>query len=358
MVEIDGEQVGPVGIRYKGSVGAFQPPCSTFGGGPKLGKCSLKVAFDYLDEEARYHGVKKLNFHAMNADPSQLRERLVYAMFRENGVASPRVVHARLLVNGLLEGLFALVEQIDGRFTRSRFTEGGEGNLYKEVWPMHDDGAVYLSALESNRDEMPSADRMLAFKAAIEEGADSAETWIDREYLLRYLAADRVTINDDGAMHWWCTPLGQGNNPGGIGNHNYYWYEAETAQRFWLIPWDADMALAGVPQVIIMPEWRMPGTCTCAGGGFSSIAPVCDPLISTWASWTADYEAAVDDFIAGPFSEANVNAKLAAWTAQIEPVVMESEGLNSAPFFASWQAATESLRSVIDNARTNRGSQY
>jgi hypothetical protein len=360
MLEHDGMHIGPVGIRYKGSTGAFQPPCSAFGGGPKAGKCSIKVAFDLMDDEARFHGLKKLNFHSMNADASMLRERLVYAMFRENGVAAPRAVHARVLINGQLEGLFVLVEQLDSRFTRSRFSEGGEGNLYKEVWPMHDDASTYIAALETNRDEMPSAQRMVDLKNALAEGPEAAMAFLDREYLLRYLAADRVTINDDGALHWWCTPLGQGNNPGGIGNHNYYWYEAEAASRLWIIPWDVDMALAANPYVIINPEWRQPGACTCdgSGGGFGATAAACDPLVQIWASWGDDYEAAVDAFIAGPFSEQNVTAKLDAWSEQIDPIVQESEGIMSAPFHADWLNAAQALRTTVANARTHRGSQY
>jgi hypothetical protein len=201
---------------------------------------------------------------------------------------------------------------------------------------------------------------MLDFKAAIGEGAEAIEGFLDRDYFLRYLAADRVTINDDGAMHWWCTPLGQGNNPGGIGNHNYYWYEAEAEQRFWIIPWDVDMSLAANPIVIVNPEWRQPGACTCdgAGGGYGATAASCDPLIDIWAGWRDDYEAAVDAFLAGPFSEQNVNAKLDAWSEQIDPVVMESEGVLNAPFHTDWLSAAQSLRMTVANARMNRGSQY
>ncbi|HMI90204.1 MAG TPA: CotH kinase family protein [Polyangiales bacterium] len=364
MLEVDGEQHGPVGIRYKGSVGAFQPPCTTGGGfsgqpgGAKAGKCSIKVAFDHVDPEGRFHGLKKLNFHAMNADRSMLRERLVYTLFREAGVASPRIVHARVLINGQLEGLFALVEQIDSRFTRARFTEGGKGNLYKEIWPRHDDRQAYLNALESNRNDMPSVDKVLAFKAAIGMGEGAASAWIDRDYLLHYLAADRVTINDDGFLHWWCLTQGQGNNPGGIGNHNYYWYEATTAERFWLIPWDVDMSLGGNPRVRIEPEWREPGACECAGDFFGSMAAVCDPLIDDWAMLGTDYDAAVDSFLAGPFSEANVTAKLDAWSAQITPVVEESSGMKLAPTDAEWMLAAQELRAVVNAARANRGSAY
>ena len=44
-----------------------------------------------------------------------------------------RSTHARVVV-GEFVGLFALTENIDGRFTRANFNDG-TGNLYKEVWP-------------------------------------------------------------------------------------------------------------------------------------------------------------------------------------------------------------------------------
>ena len=139
-----GTETVTVAVRYKGSVGAFMPPCPDtrvpFGArGPKTGKCSLKLAFDEYDPAARFHGLKKLNLHAINSDASLLLQRLAYGLFREMGVAAPRATHVRVTVNGKLEGLFVAVEEIDGRFTRSRFPEDGKGNVYKEVWPLHTD---------------------------------------------------------------------------------------------------------------------------------------------------------------------------------------------------------------------------
>ena len=46
-----------------------------------------------------------------------------------------------------LERLFALVEEVDGRFARSRFSESGKGNVYKEVWPVHTSPTPYREAL-------------------------------------------------------------------------------------------------------------------------------------------------------------------------------------------------------------------
>ena len=36
---------------------------------------------------------------------------------------------------------------------------------------------------------------------------------------------------------------GAPNNVGSVGNHNYYWYEARSSDRMWLIPWDLDSSL-------------------------------------------------------------------------------------------------------------------
>src|SRR4029077_17221090 len=102
---------------------------------PKTGKCSIKIDFNRVDSKLRFHGLKKLNLHSMGRDMSMMRERLGYGLFREFGIAAPRAMHARVLFNGELEGLFIAVEQLDGRFTHSRFSDGADANLYKEVWP-------------------------------------------------------------------------------------------------------------------------------------------------------------------------------------------------------------------------------
>jgi spore coat protein CotH len=360
-LEVDGETLD-VGMRYKGSAGAFLYPCTmaTSPGlppGPKLGKCSIKIGFDTYVPAGRFRGLKKLNFHSMNNDPSLLRDRLGYALFRQFGIAAPRAQHARLLVNGQLQGLFVIVEQIDGRFTRSRFSEGGEGNLYKEVWPMHDAEDVYLAALESNRDERPSAAKMLALKAAAREGAEAVEALTDMDYQLRYVAADRVMINDDGAFHFWCYPLGQGNNPGPAGNHNYYWYEAKAASRLWIVPWDMDSSFYATSFVHVDPEWRVNAPCTC-GGSPGQMPAFCDPLVAVWASARSDYEAKVDDFIAGPFAPANVEQILAGTVELIADAVAESVAVGGAPGPARWQTAVANLRTIIDEARANRGYRY
>jgi spore coat protein CotH len=361
-MEFEGKTYGPYRMRYKGSAGAFLPPC-TLGvdvspPSPKFGKCSIKVDFDQSDPQARFYGLKKLNFHSMDQDPSMLRERLTYSLFRDMNVAAPRAAHARLLINGKLEGLFAVVEQVDGRFTRARFGEGGQGNLYKEVWPTYSDASVYVAALENNTTQ-PNVQRMLDFASAVDNGPDAFASFIDRDYMLRYIAVDRLTVNDDGIFHFWCDKIAQGNNPGDYGNHNYYWYEAKDAQRFWLIPWDLDFAFEARADCLVYPAWTASAACVCGNKNYGIQRPAsCDKVVSIFKAWLADYDVKVDTFIAGPFEANKVNDKLDAWAAQIQSAVGESAFLNGAPLVSTWQASVAQLKVNIANARSNRGYAY
>ncbi|MCP4443987.1 MAG: hypothetical protein GY811_01400 [Myxococcales bacterium] len=135
-LRFEGTVVGEVGLRHKGSFGALQS-CVDGAGNKTCDRLSMKLKSSELDKDLHFYGLKKLNFHAMNSDPSLMHDRLSYHLFRAVGVAAPRAVHAKLVINGESRELFALVEQVDGRFTNDRFSDGRDGNLYKEVWPVH-----------------------------------------------------------------------------------------------------------------------------------------------------------------------------------------------------------------------------
>lgn len=364
----EGIEYGPVGVRYKGSVGAFYS-CVQNGGlnpsGPKTcRKLSMKVSFNWMDPAGRFYGLKKLNFHSMNSDPSQLRDRLGYWLFRQVGVPAPRSVHARLVINGQLEGLFAFVEQVDGRFTRSRFTEGGTGNLYKEVWPMHASEQTYITALETNETPAPNATKMLAFANTLSAATDASlpavlDAQMNRDIAMRYVAVDRTVANDDGAFHFYCNlPQGQGNNPGTFGNHNYYWYEEATSNQFWVIPWDLDLSFLGEASFTrINTTWNnTAATCGCAFFA-SQEPPACDRVIRGWASMTSDYNAARRQFLDGPFNSVNVNAQLDTWITQLTPVVTEVAADPEQISVSTWQSAVSTLRSAIDSLRSTAESQ-
>ena len=361
----EGQRYEDVGVRYKGSVGAFRR-CVGDGGGPigmvsgpkTCPKLSMKVKFNFVDPEARFFGLKKLQFHAMNNDSSLMRERLGYWVFREMGAPAPRVVHARLMVNGKLEGLFALVEQVDGRFTRSRFTEGGEGNLYKEVWPMFEEEEPYLNALKTNEDEDPSVSTMVSFAGALaaaqgDELVDVLDRYLDREAILTYLAVDRAIEHWDGPTGFYCgLPPGQGSNPGPYGNHNYYWYEEAASARLWMIAWDLDLSMGSFRFGQTSSPWYEPvaeEACQCStSDGFVARRPTaCDKLFQGLAMLGDEFDARLAEVREGPMSPANANAVLDTWSAQISSAVEEQAQLPEHLSVSAWQSSLSTLRSSV-----------
>lgn len=373
----DGETVEPIGVRYKGSVGAFVG-CTTGGNpmapsGPKAcTKLSLKLKINWEDESNReFYGVRAVLLHSQNLDPTLMHERLGYWLFREMGVPAPRSTHARVIVNGEYVGVFALTEDVDGRFTRDRFDDG-TGNLYKEVWPFDDEGQpatddALLDGLETNEDEDPSAEIMTAFAAELaaaapEDRADVIEKWSDVDLLLRTFVVDRAIKNDDGALHWYCIPGKEGCGP-----HNFYWYEDPSAKEIFFIPWDLDNAFdildtnsfIGQFTKIADPWGETQNDCLpfpYGSFGIPQRSAACDPIIGALSSLDDEFDRLRADFVAGPFSEEQVNALLDEWAAQIEPAVAEAAETNiDAPSVEEWRAALQRLKDGLAMARTGDG---
>ncbi len=144
---VDGEKIGTVGIRYKGSTFTLEG-CAGLREGERCSKISMKIRFNKYDKSLRYHGLKRLNFNSMMYDPSALRERLAYSIFRDMDVITSRACHARLEINGEYRGLFSLVEQIDDVFIKRNFADKKDGSLIKEKWPVTDDIIYYQKAVK------------------------------------------------------------------------------------------------------------------------------------------------------------------------------------------------------------------
>ena len=161
---VSGMPVGTVGLRYKGAAGTLDPCFDN--GGQVCPKVSFKAKFDSTDPGRRFGDLKRLNFHAMLDEPSLMHERLNAYLFTKMEIVAPRVSHGSLTINGQPQGLFAVVEDIDGRFTEDRWRGAGNGNLYKDAWPVGLEPDDYLGALETNQ-TMPDHTRMVAFAQAL-----------------------------------------------------------------------------------------------------------------------------------------------------------------------------------------------
>lgn len=347
-LEYQGQTIENIGMRFKGSIGSL---FICFIGNVQIcDKLGIKLKFNEYVPGQRFYGLKRLNLHAMESDPSKMHDALGYKLFRDQGVYAPRLAYARLTVNGESQGLYIAVEAIDGRFTRARFPDGGEGNLYKEVWPTHMTEAPYLAALKTNRDESPSADKMLRFAQALSAAGDvdfvsTLRAWTDVDMLMKYMAVDRLIDHWDGIVGWYC--------PGGnCYNHNFYWYESSTEDKVWLVPWDLDHTFeepSPIRSNYGMPDWDATNA-DCDPrpviAGINGRAPSCDPLIGRMATQLWDeYKVATNALLAGDFAAAAMDTRIDSLAALIAAEV-EADTV-STQSKAEWEAAVEELKASV-----------
>ncbi|MBN2526370.1 MAG: CotH kinase family protein [Deltaproteobacteria bacterium] len=378
-LSFNGTTYGPVGIRYKGSRGAWasctDPQNADGRGGKKIcPKLNMKISFNEYNNDLRFYGMKKLQFHAMNLDKSMMRERLGYDLYREMGLASPRVAYIRLYVNGHYNGVFLNVEYIDGVFVKKRF-EDGKGNLYKSIWPSNPSkkeppaASDFLSGLRTNEDESPSMERIVTFSSKlISDNANARaqsirNTW-NTENLMTFFAVDRTIRADDGPVHFYCSSQRE------CGNHNFYIYEELNRFKLWIIPWDLDNSF-------LIKEWNddpadrflsvghewddhqvhcrvqpsVSGSLKLPG----YMPPSCDPFINSLGCYFHDaYDTALKKLLDGPFSQQVVDVKIASFRFQLKDAVEEAHETDTEHItLPDWEAAIQDLEKRVVILRNN-----
>lgn len=224
----DGSQdirLAKVGIRLKGSftfMGLHQKP-------------AFKIKMSELVPGQRLLGLRRLTLNNMAQDPSTLRERLAYTVYRAAGVPAPLCNHARVYLNGEYYGLYANVESLDGSFLERHEaaprgslydTRGSPKRPYVDIVPEN----LRLFQLETNTagaDKRDLKRLMRAFSASDDAFFTAVSREMDVDEFLRVGAVQAVIADWDGYF-------GSSNN--------YKLYRAGNPGRFWLLPWGADQS--------------------------------------------------------------------------------------------------------------------
>ena len=364
----EGETISPVGVRYKGSIGAYTG-CLSGGswfdpsGFKTCSKLSMKIKINWEGREDKFYGLKKIQLHSMNQDQSQMRDRLGYWLFAQMGVPAPRAIHARLMINGEYAGLFALVEQVDGRFARHHFDDG-DGNVYKEIWPLTEEGSPqfdnrYRDALESNTNEVSNFNIIKGLAQEVSESNNDEllklviKKWTDIEKLIAYCMVDRTIKHDDGPFHWYCV--------NGCSPHNFYFVEEPTNQKIHLIPWDLDNAFENLttpnPVTNILDDWgQTRNDCNPFIVGFFDLrqrSAACDRFTYGMTLFEEEYFELQQAFFNGAFSEESIEAQLQLWADQISQATSEADSkFNDAVSPTNWLNAIEQLKTQCSIARS------
>lgn len=351
---------GEVGFRHKGAWSLHH--CWDDNGGVRsyegtCAKLSYKLKFNKFDDDERLDGLKRLNLHSSSGDSTSLREFLAYDTYRHFGIDAPRTAVVRLTINGSFAGLFIGVEAIDGRYTKAHFPEGGgDGNLYKEVWPSPQlEQEDFVDSLRTNRDT-PDASAFMAFAQTLGNGNGTSfdadmQQWVDIEETLRYIAVDRALKNWDGIMAFYSP-----SSP-----HNFYWYhDVDGSGLFRLVPWDMDNTLWEFDpymspeqwvSALAVPDWNVnPRNCEPRSvweldGGTKITPPRCDPFLSRLAEthWQ-QFEAIGQELLDDTFNPQRMLNRVDYFANLIEPTIAEDPYIDLNQWRQERQRLEQTLR--------------
>lgn len=343
-VELGEVRVEDVGLRFKGSWGSLFW-CAD--GTLDCDKLNLKLDFHEYVEEQLFYDLKKLNLHATEVDDSNMRESLAYAVWRNAGVPASRTGWATVEVNGEELGLFLLVEQVDGRFTRDRWgSSSGEGDLYKEVWITQTSTSAWSAALASNRDGTATPERMISMVEALSDSEDEdfvevLSAYMDPRSITRFLAAEELSGSFDSIAAFYC-------GWSECGNHNYFWYD--KGDEVVLIPWDMDRSF-DVPVPLFdtddVPRWYEDEGCDRIEVlfGIDVMPPGCDPFLGAVRDTLSD--AYLEDRAAVKADAASLDV-LNAEVDRLELLLGEAVANDPhGPTVSEWEAAVEDLRADL-----------
>lgn len=261
-VEINGELFKNVGIRPKGNTSL-----SSIANDPDTNRYSFKIEFDQYDSNQNCYGLDKLVLNNNYADNTNMKEALIYDMYKFVGADAPLYNYAKISVNDEYWGVYLALEAVEESFMIRNYG-ALKGELYKPDGmnmgggKKKDDnktktekgggfggfggfgggGGSNLNYSSSNPEsystiwngavtdiEDADKERVVTALKNISEGTD-LENYMDIDNLVKYMAVHIFSVNQDSLS---------GNMA-----HNYYLYE--SGGKLNIIPWDYNLALGGM----------------------------------------------------------------------------------------------------------------
>ncbi len=135
-------------------------------------------------------------------------------------------------------------------------------------------------------------------------------------------------------------------------NHNYYFYQEETRDRFWSVPWD----LHGTSWIqdckSNVPRWtETPADCSIVyslfNGDASAKAPGCNPIFRAIAADMTQINELVDELLVGPFATETMLAKIDACAAFISDSVAADPKLDQKTKVTNFESSVADMKRTV-----------
>lgn len=271
-------------------------------------KKSFKLHFTTFGGTEEYFGLKKVNLKGSHNDPTIVRERLAYWMFRQLGGPAPRASNVRLSINGSYQGVFVNLEQIGNRFLNERFGNNS-GNLYKCGWganlaqgtDVYDNTVFELETNTQANDRSDLTELIDALHAPTNfQYKPRLDTILNVDGLLKYLAVEALIGHWDGYSY---------------NKNNYYLYHNDSTGLMEFIMYDPDNTF-GIDWVD--RDWATRNVYDWANHGDDR--PLYTKILGI-QSYRNAFTYYLNELLQGPFNPDTVFPMIDDWAAMLEPYV-------------------------------------
>ncbi|MEQ1505703.1 MAG: CotH kinase family protein [Myxococcota bacterium] len=253
----DGGVFPAVEIEPKGGYGSFRTDLDTQ-------KVAFKIDLNAIEDHG-WHGLERLTLNNLVQDPTFTHEYLTYSLFREVGLAAPRVGFARVYVNDVYFGFYAIIEPIDDGFLDRNYPDG-TGHLVESAYgPDFDLGDELLFSYDEGPDAAAAqaliveVSQLLATSPWDETTYATLRTLVDMDEVMANMAVEHAT------WHW----------DGYTTENNYYLYHEPTTSLWTMIPHGADQTWTA--------GWPNPYD----GNGQAVLYQFCAVVPSCWATYAS-----------------------------------------------------------------------
>ena len=223
----DGVMIEDVAVRPSGET-------SRFAGNPKM---SMQIKFDAFPGRGKFGGFDEIKLKGQWDDPSMMRDGLAKFVYRA-AVPTGDESYARLVVNGDLRGLYAVIEAWNKEALIAHHFSEPVGPLYRirGAAPPADpyafigmDPASYIPLPWEPHVDHPARgdDVIVSFLGTLANSPSQIESVVDMDTLLSFLAASTLVQNVDGMV-------------GDSGVQDHYQYFDPASGKFFTLPWDPD----------------------------------------------------------------------------------------------------------------------
>ncbi len=222
-----------VGFRLRGNTSRYSK------------KKSFKISFNEYVSGRKYQGVKKINLNGQHNDPTLIREKLFYDIWKNSGMVERRTSFVRVYINKAFYGLYTNLEEMDKDWLQRVYGEKS-GNLYKCTYPAD---LVYKGTDQQTYKNIASGSSTggRAYDLQTNEEADDYTdlvefiTALNQPVDAAFAAMIAQKVNVDGLLKAFALDVASGNWDDYIYNkNNYYLYHNNGTGKFEFIAYDAD----------------------------------------------------------------------------------------------------------------------